>query len=123
MKSNVFWIIILSVVVILSSAFAFYLRQAPATMVNVYQNGELIETIDLSAGAQVYSLAIECEAGINVITVENGRVRVSEADCPDKLCVLQGWVSGGATPIVCLPHRLVIEPVNTGVHTIDAIVR
>ena len=43
-----------------------------------------------------------------------GGIRVSFADCPDQICVDQGWLSGGRIPIVCLPHRLVIELVEGG---------
>ena len=35
-----------------------------------------------------------------------------EADCPDQVCVRQGWVQDRTVPIVCLPHRLVIEIVG-----------
>ena len=41
--------------------------------------------------------------------VRAGAIRVSEADCPDKICVGMGWLTDGAFPIVCLPHRLMIR--------------
>jgi len=46
--------------------------------------------------------------GNNIISVEQGRIRVFAASCPDLICVRQGWVSNGLVPIVCLPNRLVI---------------
>ena len=36
---------------------------------------------------------------------------VTQADCPDQYCVHQGFRSSG-TPIVCLPHELIIEFVS-----------
>ena len=53
-----------------------------------------------------------------LIQVVSGSVAVTVADCPDQYCVQRGYVSGG-TPIVCLPHRLVIE--FLGVQEIDGI--
>ena len=47
--------------------------------------------------------------GTNTVQVEPGRIRVSAADCPDQVCVHQGWISTGVVPIVCLPHQIVIE--------------
>ena len=34
---------------------------------------------------------------------------MSDADCPDKDCVNQGWISRPGQMIVCLPNRLVIK--------------
>jgi len=123
MKSNKVWIIILGVVLIISAATAFLLRQGPANMARITLDGELIEIIDLSAVSEPYTITVECEAGTNVISVEKGRIRVSEASCPDGACVRQGWISGGATPIVCLPHKLIIELERTETPDVDAIVR
>lgn len=76
----------------------------------VHINGELVRTIALSDVKEPYTFEVEGNDGIvNVISVENGRICVSSADCPDELCVKQGWRSGGVTPIVCLPNRLVIN--------------
>ena len=44
----------------------------------------------------------------NVITVEDGAVYMSEANCRDGLCMGQGKMRNGAKTIVCLPHNLVV---------------
>lgn len=75
----------------------------------IYQDGVLIREVDLSGVADSYEFAVETESGYNTITVRNGGIRVSEADCSDQTCVNQGWLSGGVTPIVCLPHKLIIQ--------------
>jgi len=54
-------------------------------------------------------IPIETEFGYNLIEVGDGKVRVIEADCPDKLDVKQGYISNPGEVIVCLPNRLVIE--------------
>ena len=82
----------------------------------IYQNGVLLKTLPLSDDGE---FSVECENGYNIVKVENGTVRVSEADCPDKVCVHTGAISGGAVPIVCLPHRLEIRVVN-GNDSVDA---
>ena len=61
-----------------------------------------------------YSFVVEDEEGSNTILVEPGRIRVSEADCPDQVCVNQGFISDGTVPVVCLPHKLMIEIVGGG---------
>ena len=121
LKSNKFWIAVLGVILIVSVAAMILLRQGPANRANIYLDGELVETLDLSPVAEPYSITIESEAGTNTITVENGRICVSSADCPDGSCIRQGWISGGATPIVCLPHRLIIELENATPPAVDAV--
>ena len=34
---------------------------------------------------------------------------MTEADCPDKICVNTGKISKIGETIVCLPHRVVVE--------------
>jgi len=123
MKSNRFWILLLGAAIVISGISAFMLRQTPANRARVILDGELIEVIDLSAVSEPYTFVVECETGMNVIAVETGSIRVSEADCPDGSCIRRGWVSGGAAPIVCLPHRLVIEFEISETPKIDAIAR
>lgn len=84
----------------------------------IYQNGELIHTVPLSEDCE---FTVTCAGGYNTVTVKNGAVMISAADCPDKVCVKTGAVSGGAIPIVCLPHRLEIRVIN-GNPEIDAAV-
>lgn len=72
----------------------------------IYVGGELYKTLPLSEDAEV---TVETELGRNVVTVKDGAVSVTEADCPDKVCVRTGALSGGDVPIICLPHRLEIR--------------
>ncbi|MCB5224890.1 MAG: NusG domain II-containing protein [Candidatus Cloacimonadaceae bacterium] len=43
----------------------------------------------------------------NTVEIKDGKVGMTEADCPDKRCVKQGF--GDKLPIVCLPNRVVVE--------------
>ena len=54
-------------------------------------------------------LTVASSAGTNVIEVQAGKVRVSEADCPNQDCVEQGWISNAGQQIACLPHKLVVN--------------
>ena len=83
-------------------------------MARITRDGILLEEIDLSRVDEPYSIALEDGSGLNTVLVEPGRIRISEADCPDQVCVSQGWISGGAVPIVCLPHRLMVKIVEGG---------
>jgi hypothetical protein len=76
----------------------------------------------MAAVTEPYRYVIELNGNINIIDVEQGRIRISEANCPNEACVRQGWKNGGIIPIVCLPHRLVITFEGGDETNIDAII-
>ena len=83
-------------------------------------DGQIVLTVPLSREA---TLAVGENLGFrNVVEVADGRVRVSDADCPDRLCVRQGWIRYDGESIVCLPHKLVVTVRGSG-HDLDAVAR
>ena len=107
-------LIITFFLIMLSAGSLIYLM-LPATdgaeyTADIYQDGILIMSIPLngSEGDQIFT--IEGENGcVNVIETRSGSIGIVSADCPDKLCVRQGFVSDSKLPITCLPNRLVIR--------------
>ena len=59
----------------------------------------------------------------NLLAISEGGARISEADCPDKLCVNQGEIRYSGQSIICLPHKVVVEIVGGERSNIDAVVR
>lgn len=111
MRRTRFWVLLLGGAALLAAFGAVWLssRAGAGTVANIYQDGVLLRSIDLSRVREAEKFTIEGPAGGNTVRVEPGRIRVSSAGCPDQVCVGQGWLSGGVTPIVCLPNRLVIR--------------
>lgn len=48
----------------------------------------------------------------NVLQIKEGEVSITEADCPDLICVHHKPVSRQGETIVCLPHKLLVEVVG-----------
>lgn len=108
-------LILLLAAAVLSAGVIFMQKKQPASPVaRITRDGELLEEIRLDQVEKAYSFVVEDELGSNTILVEPGRIRVSQADCPDQVCVNQGFISDGTVPIVCLPHKLIIEIVGGG---------
>ena len=84
------------------------LTRPHGTTVQIAQNGVVLYWFDLST-AKDQILDITYDGRVNTVQIENGRIRMLSADCPDHTCVHMGWLESGALPIVCLPNRLVIE--------------
>lgn len=69
---------------------------------------------EFSLDKDVDSVRFDTPYGYNVLSIADNRVRIAEADCPDKLCVLTGWRQQVGQVIVCLPHRLIVRIANGG---------
>jgi hypothetical protein len=103
------WIFLALAALALGGVFAARRFSEPAVTARITLDGELYREIDLRAVTMPYEFTIETELGSNTVRVEHGRIAVITADCPDKICVQRGWAEDGLLPIVCLPHRLVIQ--------------
>ena len=55
------------------------------------------------------SRSMDIRGGVNKVVINDGKVSMTEADCPDELCVKTGKISRVGETIVCLPHRVVVE--------------
>lgn len=75
----------------------------------VYVQGKLYETIPLDSKAEKKTFTVKTKLGTNLISAENGGVRIIDADCPDKICIKDGFKDKPGETIVCLPNKLVVE--------------
>ena len=109
-KTRIWVFLILAILVLAAAASALVLtRPAAGRVAKIYVDGELIREVDLDRVAAQERYTVRTDQGENVILLEPGRICVESADCPDQICVKAGWLADSAAPIVCLPHRLVIE--------------
>ena len=78
------------------------LSREGARFAKITSRGETVKTVDLLIDQE---FTVD---GKNTVTVKDGKIAVTWADCPDHYCMKRGFCDGG-TDIVCLPNRLVIE--------------
>lgn len=81
-----------------------------------YQSGDSVRiTVD---GAVYKTLPLEKDAtldipgtdgGTNHLEIKNGAAGITDADCPDKLCVHQKKIKNKGETLICLPHKVVVE--------------
>ena len=72
----------------------------------VYVDGEASATYVLHTDGEY---VIDTEYGQNLLVIQDGKADMTEADCPDGLCVKQHSINKTGETIVCLPHRVVVE--------------
>ena len=105
------WILLLSVVLLAFVGLSIWLLmpRPAAAEAEVWLDGRLYKTVDLNKDQE---FVVDGPYGSNTITVRDGKIAVTAADCPDHYCIERGFCDSGAQ-IVCLPHRLVIKFVGT----------
>ena len=86
----------------------------------IYENGKLIKTVSDLSPHKEYSFEIKTENGTNTITVGEGSIWVSSADCSNQTCVHAGKISHAGQTVICAPHKLVIKIV--GETSADAVI-
>ena len=106
--------LIAAFLILVTAACLLYLlavkNHAQSCVAEIYQNGTLILTIPLDQVQAPYTLNIEGENGhVNRIEVRPESIGMIYADCPDHLCVKQGFIHSPTIPVTCLPNRLVIR--------------
>ncbi len=111
------WILLLSGVFLLSLLGSFFvLRQRPdAALAQISSGRQVVKTVNLRENQQ-FTITAE-NGGVNIITVQDGKIAVTDATCPDHYCMKRGFRASG-TDIVCLPNQLVIH--FLGAQTVDA---
>ena len=102
-------IILLGISIVSVYIFKTFLSKPGATAI-ITQNGSVIHRINLNQVADPYEIAIESDNnGYNTIHVEKYKIKFSQANCPDQLCVKTGFLSNISDIAVCLPHGVFIE--------------
>ena len=99
-------IIIIFAVLLAFSTFFFIPRKGRTVTVTVDGKTVFTGTLDTDA-------VFVTPDGHNEITISDGRVYMSRADCPDKICLHMGYATP-SRPIVCLPNGVIVTVTDSG---------
>lgn len=94
-------------------------RDYEEKFVEISVDNELFKKIPLNDNVKDETFTISTDLGTNIVVIENGKVGISDADCPDKLCVKDGFISNPGEMLVCLPHKVVVEVKGQRVSEVD----
>ena len=84
-------------------------QEADAVYAEITVDGVLRHRVALSGHHGTEEFSVETPAGRNIIRVEEDRISIIDADCPDKLCMRVGSIQRPGETVACLPHKLLIE--------------
>ena len=103
MHKRDFVLIGIVLVLIVATCLVVALTKETGARVIVRVDGQQVATYSLLEDGE-YSL----NGGTNVLRIQDGKAYLTEADCPDHLCVKQGKVDQTGETITCLPNRLTV---------------
>ena len=106
MKKRDFIVIGIVLAIALVIGLISLLSEKPAETLSIYVAGELYGEYSLNKNQEI---AI---GDTNVCMIEDGKVRMMQATCPDQICVEHAAIARDGATIVCLPNRVVLEICN-----------
>lgn len=75
----------------------------------IVQDGKVLRRIEPGKVSEKEIMTVTYGPHENQIEIGPDGIRMLSSDCPDQICVRTGKLREGGLPIVCLPHRLVIQ--------------
>lgn len=97
-------------------SFVFFTNKTAGSYVEIYVQGELVETLRLDEDQEftLYKDEYPCLLDDMVIQIKDNRVRVEKEESPRNICSKQGWFDTPNLPIVCLPNSVLVMIVGEG---------
>lgn len=93
------------------------LWKSDGSIVEVTVDGEVLGTYRLD---QDQTVQIQ---ETNVLVIQNGKADMTDANCPDRLCVHQKAISKSGENIVCLPNKVIVTIIGTEESAEDVVVQ
>jgi len=98
----------LLVVCLIFLGIRLYNRNSPVKFLEIKVDGELYKKMDLK-NAFDSLLEVSSKEGKVSIEIRDGKARVVDSTCKDKLCEKMGWISVTGEVITCLPNRITVS--------------
>ena len=87
-----------------------FVGQEAGREVQVIRDGTVVAQYDLGVDQ---TIRLENgQGGYNILVITEGYADITEASCPDKVCVEQHAISRAGEAITCLPNKTVISIVG-----------
>jgi hypothetical protein len=122
-KTDIILIVVLAAVALGSLGIMRVLQARAVESADVIEaeiivEGERFKTVNLS---EPQVIEIRTEKGYNFLKIEDGQIRMFEADCRDQICVNTAPADQPGDTIVCLPHEVIVQIKGSSEGGLDAI--
>lgn len=118
-KRDGVFLCVLFLALLAGAAWFYFFRQDAGAVVEITVDGEWYGSYALDHNQTVDIIVGETKT--NTLVIQNGMADMTEASCPDKLCVHQKAISRTGETIVCLPNKVVAEVKGGSPSDLDAV--
>ena len=119
---NKYWLIAFALLcLVCAGAWMALPSKSGSHVVEIYQNSKLLYAIDLDTVQEPYNIVLGDDEMYNTLHITHDDICITHATCPDKVCVHRGKLSEKASPIVCLPNRVLIQYQDSQGDGVDAV--
>lgn len=104
--------IIIAVVLAVAGVLTFFLyfvNSDSGAYVQVEVDGAIVDTVALDTD---FTKKYDFDGNSNTLVIKDGKASVTEANCPDGICVNHKPINRSGESIICLPHKLVVTVVD-----------
>jgi hypothetical protein len=116
-------LILIGAVIILGLGIIFFINvtKTEGSKVLITIDGKEYDTFPLDEDT---TFTVELDNGeYNTFVIKDGQVDMTEASCPDKVCVRHKEIHYNNETIVCLPNNVVLQIIGGEEDEIDAIAK
>ncbi len=117
-KNDIKLIAVILLIAVAGMAFLF-LTSKPGDKVIVIVDGEVYKEYPLNKDIEEDIVGVN--GGINHLVIKDGHADVTDASCPDKVCVHQKQIDKNGESIVCLPNKVIIKVESSTESEIDGV--
>lgn len=102
------FILIIAILIVIATTFGinYFVNTKSGDNIEIYVDNKLYKTYSIDDEDEI---KIESQEGYNIIKIHDHGVEMSEASCPDKVCVHAGFITKPSESIVCLPNKVHIK--------------
>ena len=105
-KKDFILIFVILLIAVVSFGINHFTNAKSGKQIEIYVDNELYKTYDIDDEDE---FKIESEEGYNVVKIHNHGAQITEASCPDKVCIHEGFITKPIESIVCLPNKVHIK--------------
>lgn len=119
-KNDMILIGVILLICMLAFAFMLFSRKEGSKLI-VFVNGQEYKIFSLNEATEF--TVRQDDGSFNTFVIENGKVDMTAASCPDKLCVKDRNIHYNNETIVCLPNNVVLQISNGDEADVDIIAK
>lgn len=120
-RNDIIFMAVILAVIACAAGWLLLTRGENGACVLVTVDGEAYGTYLLSEEQDI-PIQINGETA-NFLVIRDGKADMTEADCPDRLCVRQKAISRTNETIVCLPNKVVVQVMGSKESGFDSIAK